>query len=398
MTRILLYGATGFSGTLIAREAARQLREDELSCDFVLGGRDRFALARLSDALGLPHIVFALDDRPRVESVLSGFNVIVNAAGPFVATGGRLAKSAIATGCHYVDISGEVDVYQALDDLGRIGSQRQVALVSGGGFTSTVSDVLLDWALTALESTEYAADPPDAIRIAVTPPADFSRGSVATMLRSVREEVLTVRQGAFVHVPVGRHDRAFDFGPASSATHGAAERRIASAANLLDTLTAFHTASRHGLATVGSIESFADVPRPVRLAYQLGAVSAAFFQTPLVQRAANMQIAQLAAGPDQPEREATRQTLVLQIDSACADPLVDWRIETPNCYEVTARCAVAIGEALGERGQDIAGWQTPAAVLQLESPVAGLQRGGTVSLDGPLTGSALERRPTGSRR
>jgi short subunit dehydrogenase-like uncharacterized protein len=215
------------------------------------------------------------------------------------------------------------------------------------------------------------------------------------MLRSVREEVLTVRLGAFVHTPVGRHDRAFEFGRAASSANGAS-RRIASAANLLDTLTAFHTVRRHGLASIGSIESFADVPRPARFAYQLGAVSAVFFQNPLVQRAANMQAAQLPPGPTERERADSRQTVVLQIDSACAEPLVDWRVETPNCYDVTARCAVALAEALADRGRDYPGWRTPAALLKLPLP-AGLRRGAAVALDGPLTDSTLESRTTGSR-
>src|ERR1700758_289894 len=105
--RILLYGATGFSGGLIAKEAAHQ-RLSGANCEVVLASRDKWALAKIGEELELPWRAFSLDDQHQVSAAIDGFDVLINAAGPFDQTGERLVKSSIRAGCHYVDINGEV--------------------------------------------------------------------------------------------------------------------------------------------------------------------------------------------------------------------------------------------------------------------------------------------------
>ena len=121
---ILLYGATGFSGPLVAAAAARRWSTPGATCRLVLGAREGAELEQLARRHGVDYRAFGLDDRSRVLRALRGVKVLVNAAGPFAWTGERLAKAAIEAGCHYVDINGEVDVYKRLDDLGRFAGQR----------------------------------------------------------------------------------------------------------------------------------------------------------------------------------------------------------------------------------------------------------------------------------
>ena len=230
MKRILLYGATGYSGDLIAREVRARTDDGDLpNHEVVLGGRNRARLEELGDELNLHYIAFTLDDRARVDSVLSDFDVVINAAGPFADTGIRLAKAAISTNCHYVDINGEVGVYRLLDDLARLAEDRQVRLVSGAGFTATVSDVMLRWAIALLRKELRLKDADrlalGAVRVAVSDCTNMSRGSVLTLVRSVREQVVVVRNSAYVHVPVGQLERSFDFDSSS-------DRRVASAARV----------------------------------------------------------------------------------------------------------------------------------------------------------------------
>src|SRR5262245_9988175 len=113
---ILLYGATGFSGQLIVAEAQRAGMgggEATSQCRLVLAGRDGEALEELADAHRMEYRTFALtcDD---VRRGLRGVRVLINAAGPFAGTAERLLLAALAEGCHYVDINGEIDVYTRL--------------------------------------------------------------------------------------------------------------------------------------------------------------------------------------------------------------------------------------------------------------------------------------------
>ena len=76
----MVYGANGYTGELIAREAARRgLRP-------VLGGRSAAAIVPLAAELGLTHRVFALDDPAAVDAALDGMEAVLHCAGPFAHT------------------------------------------------------------------------------------------------------------------------------------------------------------------------------------------------------------------------------------------------------------------------------------------------------------------------
>src|SRR5262249_52586483 len=235
-------------------------------------------------------------------------------------------------------------------------------------------DVLVDLALSYLASRGETSV--GAIRIAISAIHQLSRGSLATMLRSVREQVTIVQRGAVTHVPVGTLERAFDFGvPRGSAAPPARPGpptapdheppiRIASAVNAGRTLTALRTATRRGVS--GRIETYVDMPSYVRFGYQAGAFSAVVLQLPWVQRIGQLQVAQLPQGPDAEERRANRHTVVLQIETSMRELRVDWRLETPDSYEFTARSALAVATGAGLESSH--GWRTPSDVLALALP------------------------------
>src|SRR5262249_35176913 len=268
-------------------------------------------------------LAFGLDDPTTVRSALQGFRVVINAAGPFAGTGMQLAKAAIATNCDYVDINGEADVYCALDDLDRLAADREVALVSGAGFSATVSDVLFDTALKKLYALGVRTL--GTARIAMSCMSEFSQGSLLTMLRSVREEVAVVRDGRIGHVPVGRLERSFHYGRTSVDKPDTPEDRIASAVNVIDTFTAARTSRRREMPATG-IESYAEMSLAVRDLYQLAAFSAVLWQLPLVQSLTRLQISGLPKGPDRAARADLPETVLLQIESPLQEMLVDWRI------------------------------------------------------------------------
>jgi short subunit dehydrogenase-like uncharacterized protein len=369
---ILIYGASGFSGGLIADVAARDARNllTGHGIEVVLGGRDRIGLLQKRDDIRKRTGVtfgtraFALDDPATVRAALQGFGVVINAAGPFARTALPLAKGAIATGCHYVDINGEADVYQAVDDLDLLAADRSVTLISGAGFSATVSDALFDAALKKLFALGVRAV--GDVRIAMSCMAEFSQGSLLTMLRSVREEVAVVRDGQIAHVPVGRLERSFHYGRTPKDKPDTPEDRIASAVNVIDTLVAARTSLRNEVA-VASIESYAEMSLAIRDLYQVAAFSAVLWQLPLVQSLTELQISGLPKGPDEAARADRPETVLLQIESPLQEILVNWRIVTPNAYTFTSRSALAVAVALIEAPAK-RGWCTPAQVLPFPDP------------------------------
>jgi short subunit dehydrogenase-like uncharacterized protein len=396
-TNILLYGATGYSGRLIAAEAKKQklTRDDATDCRMILAARDAQALREVAKKNNMDHRVFALDDTDEVVQRLAGVKVVLNAAGPFAFTAERLAGAAIRAGCHYLDINGEIDVYRKLDDLALKAWNRRIALVSGAGAWAGTSDVLLSRALEKLKREKLEAEERlGAIRIALSQILDFSRGSAASAARMLREQVLVVRSRVVresekapavpgsekalavpepkkrtrkmvsVHEPIGKIERVFDFGalPAGHDRLVLGGRRIASATNMIDTLSAKHTAVRYKLIA-GRIETYVLTGPVGRFAYDFAGMASSILTCPYVRGFTQAQMKSLPEGPTQEERRDGRHVVVLEIEDKFHTRVIDWCLQTPDVYQLTAQIAVAAARHMAGGSFHECGWATPAQGL-----------------------------------
>jgi short subunit dehydrogenase-like uncharacterized protein len=124
----MLYGATGYTGRLIAQHAlARGHRP-------VLAGRNGSEVAALAKQLGLAHRVFPVDEPVALMSELKGMDLVLNAGGPFLHTATPLAEACIAAGANYLDISNELRVFTALFDMDERAKEAGVSVAPGAGF------------------------------------------------------------------------------------------------------------------------------------------------------------------------------------------------------------------------------------------------------------------------
>ena len=382
MTRnILLYGATGFSGGLIAARAATEIARlpDRGDWQFILAGREGSELRRIGEQYGMAFRVFALDDAAPVARGLDGIDVVINAAGPFARTAPRLTRAALVAGCHYVDINGELAVYQSQDDFASKAYHAELAIVSGAAASSGVSDVMLDLALRELRAGGRLDDGAElgSVRIAMAQTPEFSRGSAATALELLRDEVMVVRKGmagdgdgglrkqmVSWHEPVGRLERSFAFPARDDRVASHQGPRIASAANLIDTPTARRTIERHSLSAQ-EIVSYVETGRLGRIFYQASAMLSPLLAVPGVRSLIRAQTNLLPAGPSRNDMRH-RHAVILEIDDIYRAPLVHWTMMTPNVYLLTAQIAVAVAIQLARDGCAKRGWVTPADLLALD--------------------------------
>jgi len=211
----LIYGANGYTGELIAREAVRRgLRP-------VLSGRSAEKIAPLANELGLESRPFPLD-RPR----LDGIDAVLHCAGPFVHTSGPRIKACLDAGAHYLDITGEIAVFEAVMAMNDTAVQRGVTLIPGAGFDVVPTDCL---------AAMLAARLPNATELELaffTPRAELSRGTLKTMIESIDEGGAIRRDGKIVRVPPAYEAKTIPFscGP-----------RMAMTIPWGDVSTAFHT-------------------------------------------------------------------------------------------------------------------------------------------------------------
>jgi short subunit dehydrogenase-like uncharacterized protein len=140
---IAVYGATGFTGRLIARELKR------LGADVLLAGRNRGKLEALSEELGgVPVVAVSLDDPAGLREMLEPCSVVAACAGPFSLHGEPVVAAAVETGTHYLDTTGEQGFMRMVfDRYGDKAAGKGAALVSGMGFDYAPGDLIA--ALTA---------------------------------------------------------------------------------------------------------------------------------------------------------------------------------------------------------------------------------------------------------
>ena len=136
MTQCLIYGATGYSGSRIAR-AARLA-----GLTPILAGRNAETLRPLANELGLSWRVAELSDTQALSEIFKGVAVVLNCAGPFIDTHHAVLEACLQSGSHYLDISGEVDVYESLAAQQAAALQANIMLMPGVGFDMVPGDCL----------------------------------------------------------------------------------------------------------------------------------------------------------------------------------------------------------------------------------------------------------------
>ena len=139
MARLAVYGATGYTGRLVARE----LRDRGI--DAVLCGRDAVKLRSLVDTLGVdwPVRCAAVDDAPALRKALRGADAVISCAGPFTFYGAPVIEAALDAGAHYVDTSGEQPyIWRVFEHLDGAARKAERAIVPAVGFDYLPGDLI----------------------------------------------------------------------------------------------------------------------------------------------------------------------------------------------------------------------------------------------------------------
>ncbi len=198
----LLYGANGFVGSQIARMAVQRGFKP------ILAGRNSAQIQALAAELGLPSRIFSLDDPAAVDAALKDVAGVLHCAGPFIYTSRPMADGCLRTGAHYLDLTGEIPVFEALANRDDEARARNVMLLPGAGFDVVPTDCLALHLKRRLPSAAHLTLAWSGLRASNFPP-----GTVKTMLEIVRRTkgFLVRRNGQLVSVPPGKW-RMIDFG------------------------------------------------------------------------------------------------------------------------------------------------------------------------------------------
>ena len=196
MKKLLIYGATGYTGRMAAERAKA------LGLNVEIAGRDRSRLASLADQLGVHFRVFNAD--ANAVASLSGISVLLNFAGPFAHTAEALMLACLKAGVDYLDITAEINVYRLAERLGTEAVSHSVMLMPGVGWDVVPTDSL------AVHVAKRVKDP-FALNIALHVPGSMSRGSAMSVSEIIGAGVLARVDGELVST-ADATPRHFDFG------------------------------------------------------------------------------------------------------------------------------------------------------------------------------------------
>jgi short subunit dehydrogenase-like uncharacterized protein len=326
--RLLVYGATGYTGELVARRAVA------CGVPVLLAARRAEPLAALAGELGVPHAAVSLEDGAGLDRALAGCAAVLHCAGPFARTWRAVAEACLRTRRHYVDLTGEPPVFEALARYDADARAAGVLLLPGAGFDVVPSDGLAAHLAARLPSAERIA-------LAMRGMGRISRGTARTL-------VLGLARGRLDGAPApAERERTFTLG-------GREVRALA-----LPTADAWAARRSTGVADVAF---YVAMPAPLRLGARLAALAAPLSPALRVAAVRDLVVRALTGGkrgPDAEERARGRVHLYGEASDARGG-FVAARLRTPDGYAFTAASVVEVGRRI-LAGEAPPGFHTPSS-------------------------------------
>ena len=279
--KFMIYGATGYTGKLVARTAKA------LGMHPILAGRNEARLKSIAGQHGFDYRAFDLSDAKTIDDALSSVDVVLHIAGPFSQTSKPMVDACLRTGTHYLDITGEIDVFEACAARDAAAKEAGITIMPGVGFDVVPSDCL---------AAHMKARMPDAVELAlsISGLGHMSRGTAKTGVESIGSGTRVRRDGQIVSLKVPpRADVDYGQGPRPSIALGWG-----------DISTAFHSTGIPRITVY-----FESSPELEQMA-GLGGFKRWIASLGFMQRRLKAQVDKMPEGPTDAERRAGQGVLV----------------------------------------------------------------------------------------
>jgi short subunit dehydrogenase-like uncharacterized protein len=327
----MIYGANGYTGRLVTDLAVAQGHRP------VLAGRSP-EVAAIAAARGLTSRVFDLRDPTTVRDTIAGCRVVAHCAGPFSATSRPVIDACLAAGADYVDITGEIDVFEAAWRRDEEARSRGTVICPGVGFDVIPTDCLAAMLADALPGATSLA-------LGFDTASGLSAGTARTTVEALPAGGRIRRAGRLQTMPLGSLTRTIDFGRGP---------RHATAIPWGDVATAFATTG------IPNIEVYVPMPRVAAFMIRCAQPLRRLFAVAGVQRALQA-LAKRTAGPSATAR-GTSPTWVWGEARDAAGRTAVARLRTANGYDVTAHGVIMAVEHLLSR-EGPGGFFTPSRLF-----------------------------------
>ena len=345
----LLYGANGYTGELIARHAA------QYDLHPILAGRREEVVKPLAAKLNHPYKVFDVDDSNALFAALREIKLVVNAAGPFQFTAKPIIDACLQTGAHYLDVNGDISVFEMIRQYDVAAKQANIMLLPGAGFDVVPTDC------TALLLKKLL---PDAIKLKLafaTIGGGLSHGTATTMVNKLGQGGAVRKEGKIISVPLGQKGMWIDF---SNVANAGIERKFVMTIPWGDIATAYYTTG------IPDIESYTAIAPNVYRLLKMQVLFNWLLRTSFIRSIIKRKINKRPTGPNDEQRSKAMSLVWGQVVNDKGETKTV-RMSCPDGYTLTMHSTLLIAQKV-LNGDLKTGYQTPASAygedLVLELP------------------------------
>lgn len=327
----MIYGVNGYTGRHCAIEAARRgLRP-------VIAGRNAEGVARTAAELNLPYRVFDLSSQDTLTRELGSVDAVLNCAGPFSATARPFLDACRAAGTHYLDVTGEIAVFEYVHQLTDIWKQAGIVVLPGTGFDVVPTDCMAAMLKEAM---------PDAVSLRLafkSKRGKLSPGTAKTMVEGLAQGCTIRKNGRLEQSPLGAISDTLPYPGGPS---------LSTVIPWGDVSTAYYSTG------IPNIEVYTAIPKGQLDQMQSTQTITRILKWKWTQRIAKRLIEFAVVGPDDAQREADATELYGDVSNAAGER-VSMTMNTPNGYSLTFDSAVTCTERV-LAGEVAPGAQTPS--------------------------------------
>lgn len=341
--KFLLYGANGYTGKLIAGLAA------SYGLVPILAGRKKKQIQALAEELDLDYRVFSLKDTVNLENALLEVPLVLHAAGPFQFTSRLMIEACLNTNTHYLDITGEIPVFEQAKKYDAKAKAAGLMIMSGVGFDVVPTDCMAKYLQEKLPTADH-------LKLAFASIGGmYSHGTALTIAEGLGAGSAARINGKIAPQPLGKKGMWLDFG---------VKKMFVMSIPWGDVSTAYFTTG------IPNIETYTAASPKTFQYLKWQNLYNWILRTSFVKDYVKKKIKQKPAGPSDEMREKAKSYIWGEATSANGQK-VTARMVCPEGYTLTAISSLMIVQKVLNNHFQI-GYQTPAAVygadLILEIP------------------------------
>ncbi|WP_374473328.1 trans-acting enoyl reductase family protein [Arenimonas sp.] len=330
----MIYGANGYTGRMMVEEAVKRGLKP------VLAGRSAAALEPLAQKHGLAVRAFALDNPAALRTGLNGIGLVLHCAGPFSATCRPMLEACLDVGAHYLDITGEIDVFALCHEHDAAAREKGVVVLPGSGFDVVPTDCLAAQLKRELPGAT-------ALVLAFEAGGGPSPGTAKTSVEGLGKGGRARIGGVVKRVPLAWKTRTFERD---------GEQRFAMTIPWGDVYTA------HVSTGIPDIEVYMGVPPATAARLRRLRLLGPLLGLGPVQAWLKKQVEKKVRGPSDNTRGKTGCVVWGEARDAAGHELKR-RLRTPNGYDITVTAALGIVQRLLQGPAPAGGYYTPSKLM-----------------------------------